>query len=104
MAKLANVQLRFQAQASSGLLWYIDDVYINAWPAVKTASFTYPTPVVAGADTTLTASYTSIDTTIPVTYKWNFCGVDQQVTTPSHHVPLPQCGRLLGNTHRGKSL
>ena len=91
----ANVRLRFKAQSQSGLLWYLDDIYLNAWPAVKTASFTYPTPVVAGADTTLTASYTSIDTTLPVTYKWNFCGVEQQVTTPDIMYRFPNAGDCL---------
>ncbi len=90
--KLPDVRLRFNAQASSGLLWYVDDVYINAWPAVKTASFTYPPQVVAGASTTLTASYTSIDMTIPVTYKWNFCTVQRQTTTPAIIYQFPNAG------------
>jgi uncharacterized repeat protein (TIGR02543 family) len=82
--KMANVRLRFNAQAQSGLLWYLDDVYINAWPAIKTASFTYaPQPVVAVTNTTFTGSYTSIVTTLPITYHWNFCGVEQQTTTPN---------------------
>ncbi len=91
--ELPDVRLRFNAQASSGLLWYIDDVYINAWPAVKTALFTYsPSFVVAGTNTTLTASYTSIDMTIPVTYKWNFCGVQRQTTTPAIIYQFPNAG------------
>jgi hypothetical protein len=27
-----NLQLRFNANSQNGLLWYIDDVYLNAWP------------------------------------------------------------------------
>ena len=47
---------------------------INAWPAVKTVSFTPPASVEEGVPATFTASYTSINTSLPVTYQWNFGG------------------------------
>ena len=73
LGKNPSVSLRFNVHAQSGLLYYIDDVYLNAWPAVNSASYTYtPTPVVAGSSATYTASYTSIDMTLPVTYSWDF--------------------------------
>ena len=43
--KMAQVYLRFNVQranATGYVYWYVDDVYINAWPAVATVSFTPP--------------------------------------------------------------
>jgi uncharacterized repeat protein (TIGR01451 family) len=81
----SNVKFRFRANSATKLLWYVDDVYLNAWPAVTGAAFTYsPQPVRVQAATTFTASYTSIDTTLPITYTWDWGdGTPIQVT----HVP-----------------
>ena len=69
----SNARFRFRANSTTKLLWYVDDVYLNAWPAVTSASFTYsPQPVRVQATTTFTASYASIDTTSPVTYTWSW--------------------------------
>ena len=71
--EIPNLKLRFNADSQDGLLWYVDDVYLNAWPAVKSASFAYsPTVIVAGEDITFTGSYDSISTTLPMTYTWDF--------------------------------
>ncbi len=80
--EIPNLKLRFNADSQDGLLWYVDDVYVNAWPAVKSASFTYtPTVVVAGEVITYVGSYDSISTTLPMTYTWNFGdGTALQVT------------------------
>jgi len=82
--EIPNLRLRFNAnsQAGAGLLWYVDDVYVNAWPAVKSASFTYsPTVVVAGEAITFVGGYDSIATTLPTTYTWDFGdGTALQVT------------------------
>ena len=84
MRKNPNVKFRFNAQSHSGLQWIVDDVYINAWPAVTSASFTYlPASVEANANISFTASYTSIDTSLPITYTWNFCGSTQNTTSPT---------------------
>jgi hypothetical protein len=65
--KTSNLRLRFNANSQTGLLWYVDDVRLNGWPAVASASFSYsPRPVFFGADTTFIASYTSINTTLPL--------------------------------------
>jgi PKD repeat protein len=69
----SSLQIRFNANSSTSVLWYVDDVYLNGWPAVTDASFTYtPTLVIAGHPATFTASYESIDISLPVTYTWNF--------------------------------
>jgi hypothetical protein len=95
--ELADVRLRFKATQSTpnGLLWYMDDVYINAWPAVKTASFTYPTEVIAGVPAAFIASYTSIDTTLPMTYTWNFNGEEVITTEPTANLTFPDIGDVL---------
>ena len=82
------VRLRFNAQAQSGVLWYLDDVYLNAWPAVKTAAFTYsPQTIVSGQSIAFSASYTSINTSLPITYTWDFDGVIQVTNSPTiNHV------------------
>jgi PKD repeat protein len=68
-----SLRLRFNADSWDGLLWYVDDVYLNGWPAVKSASFTYtPTAITAEDVITFVASYDSITTTLPVTYSWDF--------------------------------
>ena len=92
--EMADVQLRFNATrgSTSGILWYLDDIYINAWPAVKTASFTYPIEVIAGEPATFTASYTSIDTTIPVSYKWSFNGEEVITSSPTTNLSIPEIG------------
>ncbi len=92
--EMADVRLRFNATtgSTSGILWYIDDVYINAWPAVKTASFTYPNEVIAGEPATFTASYTSIDTTLPITYKWSFNGEEVITSSPTTNLSFPEIG------------
>jgi len=70
--KMPIVWLRFNAQSQTGLLFYLDDVYLNAWPGITAASFTYsPTTVTTNTVTTFTGSYTSI-ATMPVTYAWDF--------------------------------
>lgn len=93
--KNSNVRLRFMADSASGLLWTVDDVYLNAWPAVKSASFTYsPKPVKKGTDITFVASYDSMTTSLPVTYTWDFDdGTPVQVrNTPSLVHQFPQVG------------
>ncbi|MBN2002390.1 MAG: PKD domain-containing protein [Anaerolineae bacterium] len=71
--EMANIKVRFNAQAQSPLLWYLDDIYLYAWPAVTSASFTYdPTTPETGHVLTFTASYQSIDTSLPITYTWDF--------------------------------
>ncbi len=66
-----NLQLRFNANSQSNLLWRIDDVSIAGWPAI-TATFTYaPAPVVINTDITFEAS-SSITSPLPITYTWNF--------------------------------
>ncbi len=69
----SNLQIRFNANSTTSLTWDIDNVYLNGWPAVTDASFDYaPKPLVASQNTVLTATYTSITTTLPVTYTWDF--------------------------------
>jgi peptidoglycan/xylan/chitin deacetylase (PgdA/CDA1 family) len=83
-SKVPNLKFRFNAQSQSGLLFYLDDVFLNAWPAVKSASFTYtPQPAVIGANISFTASYLSINTTLPITYTWVFDGSQQITTSPT---------------------
>jgi len=68
-----NAQFRFKADSQDGLLWYVDDVWLAGWPAVTSASFTYsPKPALTSEDTTFVASYSSIATTLPITYTWDF--------------------------------
>jgi hypothetical protein len=80
--EISDVRLRFEATraTTNGLLWYMDDIFINAWPAIKTASFTFPSEIMEGVPATFTASYSSIDTSIPVTYTWNF-NTEEIITT-----------------------
>ena len=79
--KAPNVLLRFNAQTQNGILFYLDDVYLNAWPAVLTAGFTYlPTNPIAGADTTFTGSYTA-PATMAVIYNWDYG--DGTITPPT---------------------
>ena len=57
--EMANVYLRFNAQranATGYVYWYVDDVSINAWPAVKSASITLPASVEVGVPATFTAT------------------------------------------------
>ncbi len=74
------------------LLWYLDDIYLNAWPAVKTATITLPAFVSEGMPATFTASYTSIDTLLPVTYKWSFGGHEFVTTSPTTDLVFPDAG------------
>jgi uncharacterized repeat protein (TIGR01451 family) len=68
-----NLQLRYNITSTGVLTWYVDDVYLNAFPAVTGASFTYsPQPALVGLPVTFTASYTSPSTTSPITYTWNW--------------------------------
>jgi uncharacterized repeat protein (TIGR02543 family) len=94
--EMADVRVRFNATRAStnGLLWYVDNVYINAWPAVKTASFTHPDEVEAGVPATFTASYTSIDTSLPVTFKWNFSGEEVVTASPTVNLTIPASGEI----------
>ncbi|NBD34496.1 MAG: PKD domain-containing protein [Chloroflexi bacterium] len=73
-SETSDVQFRFNADAQSGLRWYVDDVSLSAWPAVITATFDYvPQPALTDEDITFVADYTSIDTTtLPITYTWDF--------------------------------
>ncbi|MFP4393666.1 MAG: PKD domain-containing protein, partial [Anaerolineales bacterium] len=68
-----DVRFRFNAQAQSGLRWYVDDVFLNAWPAVTAAAFDYaPASVLIDEEVAFVADYTSIDTSLPMTYTWDF--------------------------------
>jgi hypothetical protein len=68
-----NFQFRFSANSDKGLLWYVDDVSLIGWPAVTSVSFTYsPRPVLTGQDITFEGSYSSIASSTPVTYTWDF--------------------------------
>jgi PKD repeat protein len=79
-----SLHLRFSADATDALLWTVDNVYLNAWPAVTGASFTYsPTMVVAHDPITFEAEYTSIDTSLPITYTWDFDDGQPPVVTHS---------------------
>ena len=92
--KNTSVSLRFNAHSQSGLLFYLDDVYISAWPAVSTATFTYTpdTIIAAETETTFSASYTSIAPTLPVTYDWDFCGVLLEDSSPEINYTFPFAG------------
>ena len=73
LGKPAALLLRFNAHAQSGLVFYLDDVFVNAWVGVDSASFaTTPAQITAASPATFLASYTSTDMTLPVTYSWNF--------------------------------
>ncbi len=73
LGETSNVRFRFNANSQTGLLWRVDDVYLNAWPAITAASFEYlPQPALTNADTRFVADYVSIDTTLPITYTWNW--------------------------------
>jgi hypothetical protein len=92
-AKTNGLRLRFNGDMKTGHSWLVDldDVFLMAGPAVKSASFTYPSPVRALTDTTFTATYDSINKTLPITYKWDFCGVTREVATPTivYQFPTP---------------
>ena len=94
LGKNNSVSLRFNAHSQSGLLFYLDDVYISAWPAVSTAMFTYaPDTIIATeTETTFSASYTSIAPTLPVTYDWDFCGVVLEDSSPEINYTFPFAG------------
>ncbi len=91
--KTNGLRLRFNGDMKTGHNWLVDldDVFLFAGPAVKSASFTYSTPVNVMTDVTFTANYDSINKTLPVTYKWDFCGVTREVTTPTivYQFPTP---------------
>jgi PKD repeat protein len=71
--EISDLRLRFNADSQSGLLWYVDDVYLSGFPAVVSASFTYsPEPALAGREMTFVGGYSSLDTMLPVTYTWEF--------------------------------
>ncbi|MBN1935986.1 MAG: InlB B-repeat-containing protein [Anaerolineae bacterium] len=66
-----QVQMRFTATTPS--YWYVDDVYLNAWPPQNYAAFNYaPQPVLVGANTAFTATYGFVTPTLPITLTWNF--------------------------------
>ncbi|HNT76272.1 MAG TPA: PKD domain-containing protein, partial [Anaerolineae bacterium] len=68
-----TVKLRFAADVRNNAQWHIDDVYLYAWPAVKSASFTHtPATIMPNEPITFTASYESITDTLPITYTWDF--------------------------------
>jgi len=68
-----NMSFRFNTNAQTGLQWNVDDVYLSAWPGLTNVSFDYsPTPVIVGNNIQFTADYTSIDTSLPITYTWDF--------------------------------
>ena len=84
--KMAQVYLRFNVQranATGYVFWYVDDITINAWPAISTASFTQPAEVREGVPATFTASFTSINTSLPVTYQWDFDSQHVETSSPT---------------------
>jgi PKD repeat protein len=81
--EIPNLFVRFNASSQNNLLWYIDDVRVNAWPAVTAAYFSYtPTEVVADEPITFVARYDSIDRTLPMTYTWDFGDGSPPIVTP----------------------
>ncbi len=97
---VSNLQLRFNITSTGVMTWYVDDVYLNAWPAVTGASFTYsPQPALAGANTTFTASYTSPDTTTPITYTWDW-GDGSPVQAITNPVVIHQFPNIMTYTVR----
>jgi len=71
--KDSALRLRFSANSQTGLSWAVDDVRLDGWPAITSAGLSYsPQPLPVDTDATFTASYTSINTTLPVTYTWDF--------------------------------
>jgi hypothetical protein len=70
---LSDLQLRFLADSQDQVLWYIDDVLLLGWPAVTAPSFSHaPQPVLTDQDITFVAAYQSIDSSLPITFTWDF--------------------------------
>lgn len=71
-AKTPGLNLQFSGNFSS-FVWNIDNIIVTGLPGIASVSFDYsPKPVKAGENILLVGSYTSIDTTLPVTYTWDF--------------------------------
>jgi hypothetical protein len=93
--KSASLQFRFRADAEDDLSWFVDDVRLYGWPGVSSALFSYsPTFVAPFTDITFVADYVSIDSSLPVTYTWDFGdGTPLRVThlpTTVHQYPVSQ--------------
>lgn len=78
------MQIRFNAQ--SGSSWFVDNVRLNAWPALTGVDFSrLPAgTVMASQPVTFTAVYSSVSTSLPITYTWNFDGDVITTTTPTY--------------------
>jgi uncharacterized repeat protein (TIGR02543 family) len=84
--KTSNVLFRFNARAQGGLLFYLDDVYISAWPAILSASVTYfPANPLSGTETTFIGSYTAV-AAMPVIYLWDFGDSTTEPPTTSPNI------------------
>ena len=55
-------------------------------------TYTPETIIATETETTFTASYTSIEPTLPVTYTWDFCGDDQETSSPVINYTFPYAG------------
>ena len=90
--EMANVYLRFNVQranATGYVYWYVDDVTINAWPAVKTVSITPPASVEEGIPATLYSQlhfhrYLTAGN-VQVEYRWS--GIRDHFTDLRSRVP-----------------
>ncbi|MBN1878168.1 MAG: tandem-95 repeat protein [Anaerolineae bacterium] len=76
LGEVSEAQFRFRIDASdtiSEATWVVDDVWVTGWPAVISATFDYADkPVMWSEVITFAGSYTSVNTTLPVTYTWDF--------------------------------
>ena len=96
-SKMPSVSLRFNAQRANtagSLDWYVDDVTVYGWPAVKTATMTPPASIQEGVPATFTASYTSINTSLPITYTWSFGGQEFSTTSPTFDLVFTDAGDI----------
>ena len=90
--KTADVSIRFNAKSYAGLAGSVADIYVRAGPAIKSASFTYAGPETKGKSIVLTANYVSINKTLPLVYRWDFCGVGKSQQLHQSVICSPRLG------------